>query len=145
MLEHAKNGRSAALSFKGITMFEADEKIQPRGDWLCIEPLDAVFSNLVYIQHETKPLRGIVKAVGPGCYPKRYDHADKQKRTKMWRSPAFRPTQVKIGDIVELGGLEHGGYAFESFYWGDKIHIMAREEDVAGVLDDSPDHQSAVV
>jgi hypothetical protein len=80
-----------------------------------------------------KPLRGLVKAVGPGCYPKRYDHAEKGKRTKMWDSKRLRKTEVKVGDVVELGGSEIGGYSFDSFYWGETLHLMCREEDVAGI------------
>ncbi len=70
---------------------------------------------------------------GPGCYPKKYDHRDKHKRTKTWDSTRLRPTEVKVGDTVELGGLNIGGYAFDSFYHGDKLMLIAREEDVCGI------------
>jgi len=102
-------------------------------DQLIVEPLDVVYSRVLIVSARTKPLRGIVKAVGPGCYPKLYDHREKSKRTKMWDSLRFQPTEVKVGDIVHLGGLDLGGYAFEQFWWGDRIHLHCREADVCGI------------
>jgi hypothetical protein len=38
---------------------------------------------------------------------------------------------VKVGDIVELGGLEIGGYLHCTIMWGLKEVVVCREEDVA--------------
>lgn len=132
-LEHS--GRSASLSHKSRTTIPADSILAPRADWIAVEPLDYKMSARIHVIHETKPVRGIVRAVGPGCYPKRYDSRDKHARTTMRISPAFRRTVVHVGDEVELGGIEHRGYQFQTFYHGDRLMIMVREEDVAGVLD----------
>lgn len=126
-------GRTAALSHDSLTDVPSDKQIRCLRDWMVIEPVDVVLSTVLIIREDTKPLRGIVKAVGPGCYPKRYDHPDKQKRRKMWSSKTFRPTEVKVGDVVELGGYDIGGYAFQTFRWGDVMHLLCREEDVSGV------------
>lgn len=123
--------RSAELSHKTRTEISADAKLRPLRDVIIVEPLEHNLSAVIHVINELKPVRGIVKAVGPGTYPKQYDHRDKKKRTKMWDSKAFRKTEVKVGDVVNLGGLDIGGYAFDSFYWGDKLHMICREEDVA--------------
>jgi hypothetical protein len=90
-----------------------------------------VRSRYVLVDHTAPPARGIVKAVGPGTYPKKYDHQDKHKRTKFVYSKHFLPTEVKVGDVVELGE----GFAFEQFWWGDTLHIHCTEKDVCGIRD----------
>lgn len=132
-LEPSRGG--LALSHKSGATIPASSDLRMLKDWLAIEPLDYLMSARVFVAHETKPVRGIVRSVGPGCHPKRYDKPTKHERTKMWESPAFRPTTVQIGDEVELGGIEHRGYAFQTFYWGDRLHLMCREEDIAGVVE----------
>lgn len=128
-------GRSANLSHDSLTDVPADKQIRCLRDWMVVEPLDVVHSEILVVVDQNRPVRGIVKAVGPGCYPKRYDHSEKHRRTKMWASKTFRPTEVKVGDIVELGGADIGGYNFQTFRWGDVTHILCREEDVSGVYD----------
>jgi co-chaperonin GroES (HSP10) len=125
--------RGAELSHKTTTFIPADAKIRPTQDHIVVEPLDGVLSSIIEVIHECKPLKGTVLAVGPGIYPKKYDHPDKHKRTKYWDGKRFRPTEVKVGDVVELGGLDIGGYAFQTFYWGEKLCLMAQERDVAAV------------
>lgn len=118
-----------------LTFISANDNIRPLRDRLIVEPLEMVYSRYVLVDHRTKPLRGIVKRAGPGCYPWQYDHPEKHKRTKMWQSKHFRPCDVKVGDVVELGGQEIGGYAFEQFWWGDVLHLHCQEGDVAIVRD----------
>jgi hypothetical protein len=130
-IQHAFDGRSASLSHDGNTYVPAECKIRCLRDQIIVEPLDVPHSNVLAIVEHTKPVRGVVKAVGPGHYPKRYDHPDKHKRSKMWESKTFRPIEVQVGDVVELGGIEFGGYSFQTFLWGDKIHLICREADVS--------------
>jgi hypothetical protein len=132
-------GRSAELSWSSTTYVPRETTIRCRRDYLIVEPLPVDHRVSFEVIERTKPLRGIVKAVGPGCYPKRYDHPDKHRRTKTWDSKTFLPTQVKVGDVVELGGYEHGGYAFQTFLWGDVPHLICRELDVSGVIDPDED------
>lgn len=129
-------GRSAALTHDSLTDVPATAQIRCLRDWMVVEPLAVEHSKVLAVIEDTKPLRGIVKAVGPGCYPKRYNHPDKHVRTKMWASKSFRPTEVKVGDIVELGGYDIGGYAFQTFRWGDVTHLLCREEDVSLVYNE---------
>ena len=127
--------RSARITHDSNTAIAADANIRPLRDQIIVEPLNRVHSQVIVTHEDTKPLRGIVKAVGPGHYPKVYDHPDKHKRTKMWDSNVFHPTQVKIGDVVELGGADLGGYSFQTIHWGDTMHIICREMDISGIVD----------
>lgn len=102
---------------------------------MVVEPLPAALSPNLQIVEHTKPVRGIVKAIGPGHYPKRYNHPDKHVRNKMWDSKSFQPTECRVGDIVELGGIEFRGYSWQTFLWGSKVHLICREADVSGVCD----------
>ena len=65
---------------------------------------------------------------------------EKVSGTKSWSSHTFIPTEVKVGDVVELGGIELGtgalrGYAFQSFLWGTKEHLICSERDVTGIVE----------
>ena len=117
-----------------ITSVPAEAQIRPLRDQIIIEPLDWRPSRIIEVVHSNKVVRGRVKAVGPGCFPKKYD-GPKGKRTKTWDSRAFLPTELRVGDIVELGGLEIGGYLHQTFRWGDKEHVICREADVAMVVE----------
>lgn len=109
-------------------------RIRPLRDVIVVEPIKAEPSKTISVVESVKPLRGRVLAVGPGCYPKRYD-GPKGKRTKSWDSKAFRPCDLKVGDMVELGGLEIGGYLHTTVMWGLKEVVLCREEDVAMVVE----------
>ncbi len=133
------NGAGGELSYETKTYVAPDEQIRPLHDYIVVEPLPIEHSKILLGVEEIKPVRGIVKAVGPGHFPLRYDHPDKHRRTKMWRSKTFQPTQVQVGDIVELGSVQlegrYVGYSFQQIYWGNKMHIMCREADVSGIVD----------
>ncbi|HEX4605388.1 MAG TPA: hypothetical protein VH724_15415, partial [Candidatus Angelobacter sp.] len=88
-----------------ITAIPASAQLRPLGNSLIVEPLDwepSKILNVVYMGH---PLRGVVRAAGPGKHPTRYN-GRKGARTRSWESKVFVPTTVKVGDVVELGGLE---------------------------------------
>jgi co-chaperonin GroES (HSP10) len=118
-----------------LTFVRANERIRPLRDQIIVEPLNWEPSKIVAVSYSGKPLRGKVLAVGPGIYPKRYD-GPKGKRSKTWDAKCFRPCDVKVGDVVELGGLELGGYLFQTIRWGAKEVVIAREEDVCVVRED---------
>jgi hypothetical protein len=134
----APDGRSGELSYASTTYIEPTAAIKPMHDYIVVEPLGVEHSKILTVIEHTKPLRGIVKAVGPGHYPLCYDHPEKSKRKKMWRSKVFQPTQVKVGDVVELGAVKIEGrmvgYSFQQIYWGNTMHIMCREADVSGIV-----------
>ena|SRR6185437_11404658 len=128
-----REGRGKRIGQETSDLIPESAKIRPLRDQIVVEPLEWRPSQIIDVAYLGKPLRGIVKAVGPGHYPKQYD-GPKGTRTKSWDSKAFLPTEVKVGDVVELGGLELGGYLFQTFLWGAKEHVICREADVTGVV-----------
>jgi co-chaperonin GroES (HSP10) len=134
------NGMGGELSYASTTYVHPDETIRPLHDFIVVEPMDVEHSLILDVIENTKPLRGLVKAVGPGHYPLCYDAIEKNKRTKMWRSDVFQPTNVKVGDVVELGAVRIDGrvvgYSFQQIMWGSKMHIICREADVSGVVEE---------
>jgi co-chaperonin GroES (HSP10) len=116
-----------------LAFVKADERIRPLRDQIVLEPLDWEPSKTLTVAYRGKALRGKVRAVGPGRYLLKYD-GPKGRRTKSWLSSLFRPTEVKVGDVVELGGLEIGGYLFPTIRWGDKDVVLCREGDVTGIV-----------
>ena len=133
MLEDAPGTR---IGNETITSIAAESNIKPLRDCIVIEPLAWRPSTALHVVYTGKPLRGVVRAVGPGCYRKRYD-GPKGNRTKSWDSRHFTPTDLQVGDVVELGGLELRGYLFPTFRWGGKELILCREADVAIVIEDA--------
>jgi co-chaperonin GroES (HSP10) len=110
----------------------AKETIRPLRDHIVVEPLEWTPSAILQVEWHGEPLRGEVLAVGPGHYPKRYN-GPKGKRTKSWDSKAFVPCDVKVGDIVQLGGVEIRGYLFDTITWGNRKVVLCREADVVGI------------
>ena len=137
--EPALKTRGVRFGKESLTHISPDETLRPLRDTLIVEPEDVVYSRHIIVQQRGKPLKGRVLAVGPGHYPKKYDHPEKHRRTKTWDSTRFRPTEVKVGDIVELGGAEIDGYAFDGYYWGDRYVIACTERDVAAIHTDALD------
>ena len=84
-------------------------------------------------------MRAIVVAIGPGHYPNVYRDKEgnknppKGKRATVEAGMIFVPTEVRVGDIVHLDGRQTGKSAFDSFYWGTRYCLHARQEDCAGV------------
>ena len=112
-----------------ITHVPAEARIRPLRDHIVVEPLEWEPSKIIAVAWLGRPLRGIVRAAGKGHYPKRYN-GPKGKRSKSWDAKCFQPCDVKVGDVVELGGLEIGGYLFQTFWWGSKEMVLCREADV---------------
>lgn len=116
----------------------ASQNIRPLRDHIVVEPLEWAGvrpgSKLIAIRHGA-PVRGRILAVGPGRYEKRYSRVDKdgQKKRSYTLKRTYIPTQVKVGDIVELGGLEIGGYLFSKINWGGRNCLICQEQDVCGV------------
>lgn len=134
-LDQASDGRSARITHESSVDVKGIEFIRPLRDHIIVEPLNVVLSQYIIVKEDVKPLRGIIRAVGPGHFPKKYNHEEKSKRTLTWDSEVFEPTTVKVGDVIELGGYEFKGYSFPTVYWGGKLHLICREADVSGVYE----------
>jgi len=111
------------------------ETIRPLRDCIVVEVLEWEPSKILDVVYRGKPLRGRILAVGPGHYPKRYN-GRKGQRTKSWDSKCYLPTDLKVGDIVEFGGLEIRGYLFTTLRWGTKECVVCREADVCIVVEE---------
>lgn len=111
------------------------------GDRILLRPLDWDASKTIIAIRHGRPVRGEVVAVGPGCYPNRYKTGQKDGKDyrKSYATKGFRPTEVKPGDIVELGGLnvfDGKGYMYQEVVVGTELHLIVSEKDVACVRDD---------
>ena len=109
-------------------------KLRLLRDRLLIRPLDWTASSLIIAIREGRPVRGVVIEAGPGTYPNKYS----PDRSKTWKSKVFVTTQVKPGDIVELGGLnayDGRGYIFPEVIIDGIKHVIIQEADVAAIVD----------
>jgi co-chaperonin GroES (HSP10) len=125
--ERVKNDLNAYIA--------ADQMIRPLRDQIVLEPLPWRPSAIIDVASDRK-VRGKVLAVGPGTNAKKYD-GPKGKRTKYTYSKHFTPLSVKVGDTVELGGLEIGEYLHQTFMWGTRQVIICQENDVAFIHESS--------
>lgn len=115
-----------------LEFIREDERIRPIEDRIFIDPLPIDHKTDLNVVYQGRPVRGVVVAVGPGVNPWKYD-GPKGRRTKRWRSHHFVPCDVKVGDIVDFGGLEREGYLFPRVYHGTKELVVCREADVCVV------------
>ena len=109
------------------------------GDRILLKPLDWDASKIVIAIRHGRPVRGEVIAVGPGHNPIKYKRNEKGPKGLMDYSRHFRPTEVKPGDIVELGGIsvfDGKGYAFIEVIYNGTPHLICSERDVCIVRDD---------
>jgi len=105
------------------------------GDRILLKPMEWDASKIVIAIRHGRPVRGEILAVGPGHNPIKY----KAGRSKMDYSRHFRPTEVKPGDVVELGGLnifDGKGYQFEELVYNGESCLICTERDVALVRED---------
>lgn len=113
--------------------------IRMLSDRVLLKPLDWDASKTIIAIRHGRPVRGEVIAVGPGHYPIKYKRNEKGPKGLMDYSKRFRPTEVKPGDIVELGGLNQfdgNGYQFVEIFYDGAPHLICSERDVAIVRDD---------
>jgi co-chaperonin GroES (HSP10) len=127
--------RGASIGGETLTYIPDTESVRPLRDNIILEPYSEAQSRYLEVIMRAQPLEGKVLAIGPGTYPKRYDHPEKHKRSRTWDSKAFLQTEVKVGDIVKLGDGEISNNGFQRFWWGDKLCLICREADICGIVD----------
>lgn len=113
-------------------------QFKPTGDRMLIRPLKWEPSKVLEVVRFGRPLRGEVMAIGPGLNPIKYRRGPKGPKQFMDYSRHFRPTEVKVGDIVELGGLnifDGFGYKFTEVLIGTEVMVVATERDVAILIE----------
>jgi hypothetical protein len=114
----------------------AGSKLRPMRDVLIVKPLDVQLNETIISPWNGKTIRGQVVAAGPGEYPNIHEkgQTDGKPYHTIRKSRVFVPTQVKPGDIVELGGMELKGYLFPTVVIGTELHVICTEKDVCGVV-----------
>lgn len=115
----------------------AGTKLRMLRDRILLRPLDWKPSTCIEVVRQGRPLRGVVAAVGPGRLYRRYKPhpTDSRKRTYTENGHFIR-TEVKVGDVVELGGLnvyDGLGYNFPQVTIGTETYLICQEQDVAFV------------
>lgn len=111
-------------------------RLRPLRDQIVVKPLDWTPSKTIAIAgSKRKTLRGTVVAVGPGAYLRHYCHRNlsdgRRERWAVKETSRRVPMELKVGDVVELGGLENGGYAFQEVVIGTEKHVICQQQDVA--------------
>jgi hypothetical protein len=109
------------------------ERLKPLRDQLILEVIPLPLSDTIIASFQGDSVRGRVIAAGPGTFPNR--HYRGKRDGKEWRSikasASFRQTEVKVGDIVQLGGMELGGYLWPHIQVDGKDCVICTEKDVA--------------
>ncbi len=108
------------------------------------EDVHGAGTRLAVVRHG-RPLRGMVVAIGPGHFPvsKRTKLNDGRQRIEY--SKHFRPTEVKVGEVVELGGLnvfDGNGYQFTEVIYNGEPHLICSERDVCGIVSGTENGES---
>ncbi len=126
----------------GVTLTARTEVVtgtlRMMGDKILVRPLKWEPSKLLEVVRHGRPVRGEIVAVGPGCNAKKYTRDHAGQKTGFKYSKHFRPTEVKVGDIVELGGIDifdGTGYAFTEVVVGNETMLICQEADVCGVVE----------
>lgn len=115
-------------------------RVCPLEDWLIVKPLPPDLSQTIAADWNGEAVRGQVVAAGPGKYPNIHIRGFKTGKDgklvqfrEVKKSKVFVPTQVKPGDIVQLGGMEIGGYLWQHVLVDGVDHIWCMEADVCGI------------
>lgn len=112
--------------------------LRPLRDQIILKPLEWRPSTVIEVAgNKRKPLRGEVIAIGPGRRVLKYWKNSKGERIKMGETGQVIPTEVKPGDIVEIGGLEIDGYKFPTQVIDGVQYVICREADVCFVHEDA--------
>lgn len=118
-------------------------QVRMTADRILLKPMKWQPSKILEVVRHGRPLRGEVMAIGPGHHPLKYKKVRDKKL--MDYSKRFRPTEVKVGDVVEIGGLnvfDGKGYQFPEVIVGNEAMIICSERDVVGVVENESLMQS---
>lgn len=117
---------------QAVNFVAPGRRIRPLRDQIIVKPLPLQLGQRLRADWSGEVVRGRVVAAGPGCY--KNIHRRGIKDGKPWRtvhpSQFFTPNAVKVGDIVQLGGMELGGYLWPKVWAAGDWCVICREEDV---------------
>ena len=120
------------VRLKDQTLNFVEGAIRMLGDRMLVKPLPPHLSQTIAADWNGEAVRGEVLAVGPGEYPNIHTrfHKDGKEVRTVRRSTQFRPTEVKVGQIVQLGGMELGGYLWPHVIYEGQDCVIVTEKDV---------------
>lgn len=120
---------------KQTDYFPVGTRFRPLRDQIIVKVLPLKLSETIQAEWKGSAVRGEIIAVGPGTYPNIYRSGKRDGKDFKSVRPSiqFRKTEVKVGQVVYLGGMEIGGYIFPKIYVGHDEHVIASERDVCGV------------
>jgi co-chaperonin GroES (HSP10) len=110
--------------------------IRPMGDKIFLRPLPWKPSETIDVVRFGRPVRGTIVAIGKGEHPKKYKRDRNGQKVSFEYSKHFRPTELKPGDVVEVGGLnifDGDGYSFQEVVVNNETLLVCSEKDVACV------------
>jgi hypothetical protein len=102
-----------------------------------VKPLPPHLSQTIHADWNGEAVRGEVIAAGPGTHPLIHERGTRDGKPyhHTRESSAFRPCDVKVGDLVHLGGMELGGYLWPHLHVNGIDCILVSEQDVCGIED----------
>ena len=107
-------------------------KIKPLHDWAILKLVESEETTKegLYIPDSAKekPQKGIVEAIGPGCYEDEYKWKKKKKKTDEERK--FIPTVVQPGQTVLFEK-----YASNEFTIDNEEKVMVREKNILAIIE----------
>ena len=129
------DGEERGVRFHDQSLNFVEGQIRPLREKLVIKPLPPALSQTIAANWNGEAVRGKVIAAGPGTHPNIHEKGtqDGKPYRRVRQLNAFRPCDVKVGDIVHLGGMEIGGYLWPHILINGEDHILCSEQDVAGI------------
>jgi hypothetical protein len=130
-----KDAEDRGIRFYDKSLNFVTGQIRPLREKLIVKPLPPSLSQTIAANWNGEAVRGEVIAAGPGTYPNIHEKGIKDGKPyrRVRQLSAFRPCDVKVGDIVQLGGMEIGGYLWPHILINGEDHIVCSEQDVAGI------------
>lgn len=134
------------LGCRAVNFVAPEARLRPLRDQLIVKPLPLALSDRLRADWHGEVVRGRVIAAGPGCYPNIHSRGFKDGKPyhTIRESKVFRATEVRVGDVVELGGMELGGYLWPKVWCDGDWCVICREEDVAVLHEDERETEREV-
>ncbi len=113
-------------------------RLRPLREQVLVKIADFQWSDVIIETYRGRPVQGTVVACGPGRYRWRHKRGKRDGKDfhTISESAYFTPTQVKVGDEVFLGGLEHGGLAYQQVLMDGELHVLVSDQDIATAPDE---------
>lgn len=124
---------NARVQRKSHDFIAATETLRPLRDRILGRVLPLKLSQTIIANWQGSAVRCEIMACGPGRFPNVHRKGTKDGKSYhlVHSSGTFRATEVKVGEIVHLGGMELDGYIFPRVYIANEEHVLFQEDDIA--------------